>query len=168
MINLGNLNQMVMVVGYIPHELMLVTNEQGDYQMKFNIRTFDDENVSCLLPCIATKEIAKNLYDEFEEKDTLVIWGQLRHTYSAKFRDSIMTIKVISYSIVVDLGEFLFEPSLSQEKKTFLKEMSDRFDAQAPAPTEDEILFWREHWKEWKKVKYNEKIAKQKTQEDQK
>jgi hypothetical protein len=168
LINLGNLSQMTMVVGYIPHELTLVTNEQGNYQMKFNIRTFDDENISRLLPCIAFEKMAKNLYDEFEEKDTIVIWGQLIHTYSAKFRDSIMTIKVISYSIVVDLGEFLFEPSLSQEKKAFLKEMSDLFDNQAPAPTEDEILFWREHWKEWKKVKYDEKIAKQKKQKEQK
>ena len=154
MINLGNLNQMVVVVGYIPHELTLTTNEQGNYQMKFNIRTFDDENVACLLPCIATGKMAKNLYEEFEEKDTIVIWGQLRHTYSAKFRDSIMTIKVVSYSIVVDLGEFLYEPSLSVEKKTFLKEMSDLFDKSAPEPTEDEVKFWREHWKEWNRTNY--------------
>ena len=114
---------MVVVVGYIPHELTLATNQAGDYILKFNVRTFDNEGTPCLIPCIADTKIAKNLYDEFEERDTLVVWGQLRHKYSQKYHQTFLQLKVISYSIVVDLDDFLYEPSMSEEKKSFLKKM---------------------------------------------
>jgi len=161
MLQLGKLNQMVVVVGYIPHELTLATNQAGDYILKFNVRTFDNEGTPCLIPCIADTKIAKNLYDEFEERDTLVVWGQLRHKYSQKYHQTFLQLKVISYSIVVDLDDFLYEPSMSEEKKSFLKKMSDLFDEQAPEPTEEEIAFWREHWREYKKTHYDEKIKKE-------
>lgn len=161
MINLGKLNQITIIVGYIPHELVLATNESGIYSMKFNIRTYDDEDVPCLIPCIATGTMAKTLYDEFEEKDALVIWGQLRHTYMPKVNDTRVSVKVISYSIIVDLEDNLYEPSMSVEKKTFLKKAAEMFDNNSPLPTDEEVAYWRQHWADRKKKAFEEKIAKE-------
>ncbi len=164
MINIGKLSQITMVVGWIPHELMIVTNEQGNWQMKFNVRTYDDEDTPVLIPCIAFDEMAKNLYDEFEKNDSLVIWGQIIHQYSEKSKQTYMMLKVKSYSIIVNVGDFLFEPSLSVEKQTFLRKAAELFDNNAPLPSDEEVKYWREHWQDRKKKAFEEKLAKKRVE----
>jgi hypothetical protein len=151
---------MAVIVGYIPHELILATTEAGNYVLNFNIRTYDNENNPQLIPSVAFNETAKTLYEEFEKKDTIVVWGQLIHRYLQSKNVTTLTVKVIAYSIVVDIADFLYEPSLSIEKKTFLKKASELFDKNAPLPTNDEIKYWREHWKDYKKKNYDPKIPK--------
>jgi hypothetical protein len=152
---------MSVVVGYVPHELVLATTERGDYILRFNIRTYDNDNNTCLIPCIADMEMAKNLFDEFEKKDSLVVWGQLKHKYVPSLKITLLQLKVISYTIVVDVADFIFEASMSVEKKQFLKKASDLFDEQAPLPTEEEIAHWREHWRDYKKKNFDPKIPKE-------
>lgn len=78
-----------------------------------------------------------------------------------KVNDTRVSVKVISYSIIVDLEDNLYEPSMSVEKKTFLKKAAEMFDNNSPLPTDEEVAYWRQHWADRKKKAFEEKIAKE-------
>ena len=144
LLNLGALSQMVSIVGYIPQDLTYSIDKNDNYKMKFNIRTFDNDGYAVFVPCVAFGNIAKTLYDQFSNRDSLAIWGQLKHVYNEKIKEPMLYVSVLSYSIMVEMDFYSNDGKLSIEKQEFLKRMSDRFDKNQPPPTEDEIQRWRD------------------------
>jgi len=151
LLQLGHLHQLVIVSGYVPHDLKLVTDSNGNYQMKFNIRSFDNDGFATLLPCVAYGTIAKNIHDQLTNRDSVVIWGQLKTKYDFRVRDTYTTIKVLSYSITVSTDFYARDGVLTKEKKEYLEWALRKFDENAPKPTDEEITYWREYWKEYRK-----------------
>ncbi len=161
MLQMGHLSQMVIITGWVAHDLTVSVNQQkqDEYSMKFNFRTYDNEGVAVFVPCWAFGDIAFNLYNELQKNDSLTIWGQLRHFYNPKLKEPMIYIKVLSYSIVIEVSRDLEIPELSEEKATFLKKMSDIFDESAPVPSNEMIAEWRKVWQQ-NQIKRNRKYKK--------
>jgi hypothetical protein len=151
LLQLGHLHQLVIISGYVPHELKIVTDSNGKYQMKFNIRSFDNDGFATLLPCIAYGDIAKNIYDQLTNKDSVVIWGQLKTKFNYQVRDTYMTIKVLSYSITAATNIFARDGVLTKEKQEFVEWALRKYDENTPPPSNEEIAYWRQYWKDYKK-----------------
>ena len=160
LLQLGHLHQLVIISGYIPHDLKLVVDSGGQYQMKFNMRTFDNEGFATLLPCIAYGDMAKNIYDQLTNKDSVVIWGQLKTKFNTQVRDTYMTIKVLSYSITAATNLYANDGVLTKEKQEFVEWCLREFDNNATKPSKEEIAYWRQYWKDYNKS-YTKETKKQ-------
>lgn len=147
LLQLGDMQQMVVLVGYVPHDLKYVVNTQGNYQMKFNIRTFDSDGMPVLVQCMAFKETALRIYDQFEKNDSIVIWGEIKHRYLRKCNDTTNYVKVRSFSIVSEIDLMAKDGTLKEEKQIFLEKCARKFDDNAPEPTDEEIKNWRKVYK---------------------
>jgi hypothetical protein len=154
MINFGNISQMSIIVGWLPHDLVLSVNSRDEYLMRFNVQTYDQENALSIIPCIVEKEMAKTLYNEYQQMDTVVLWGELKHTYHPKLPRALQTylqFKVLGYSLVSDFINGVHDPEVSKEKREYLKEMSDIYDNNIGKPTMQEKKYWKDYWLDWKK-----------------
>ena len=162
MINFGNISNLSIVVGWLPHDLVLSVNSYDEYIMKFNVQSYDQENALTIIPCIVDKELAKTLYNEYQKMDTVVLWGELKHTYNRNLPRSVqvyLQFKVLGYSLVSDFITGVNDPDLSKEKCEFLKEMSDIYDNNVGTPTLEEKEYWKNYWLEWK-LKHGKKQKK--------
>lgn len=151
LLQLGNLHQIVVVSGYIPHELQLVVDSNGKYHMKFNIRSYDNDGFATLLPCVAYGQIAQNIYDQLTNRDTVVIFGQLKTKYDFRVQDTYTTIKVLSYSITVATSRYGRDGVLTDEKQEYIEWCLRLFDKTGAPPTEEQSIYWREYWKQYRK-----------------
>jgi len=161
MINFGQISNLSIVVGWLPHDLVLSVNRYDDYLMKFNVQSYDQENALTVIPCIVEKELAKTLYEQYQKMDTVVLWGELKSSYNPKLPRSVhvyMRFKVLGYTIVSDFINGVHDPDISVEKHEFLKEMSNIFDENAGTPTFEEKEYWKKYWADWKKRNANYKI----------
>jgi len=144
LLQLGDLQQMVILTGYVPHDLKYIINGNGDYQMKFNLRTFDSDGMPVLVQCMAYGDIAIKIVDQFEKNDSIVIWGEIKHRYLRKCNDTTNYVKVRAYSIVSEIDLVAKDGTLKEEKQLFLEKCALKFDKNVPEPTDEEVKEWRE------------------------
>ena len=69
MINFGQISNLTIVVGWLPHDLVLSVNSVDEYLMRFNVQSYDNENALTVIPCIVEKEMAKTLYEEYQKRN---------------------------------------------------------------------------------------------------
>lgn len=142
------------VVGWIPHELQLTANASGEYQMKFNIQSYDVDGNMVIVPCICEGEVAKNIERDYRKMSFISIWGQPKHVYKG-FNKSNSRIsnytKVLSYSMIYDFPLEVAPPPLSNEKKEtllWIEQVAYKYLSEKETkPTEDEIKYWVDYFK---------------------
>jgi len=153
MLNLGGLSQMVVLCGWIPHDLDITVNSYGEYQMRFNFYTNDTDQNNCVVPCIVVGSLAKTFYEEFQKMDSVVIWGQLTHSYRPKLPRNLnvlLQVKVIAYNFLDDYIVNAKRPDMSDDKRQFIEQAANWYDNNQNPPAKEEIEYFAEYWRKWR------------------
>jgi hypothetical protein len=118
---------------------------KGEWFMMVNFRTRTKNGQSVIVRCMFKNDIASTFEEQFRKLDVLFLTGEVDEYHAGAGYDNFQfknVINILSFSFITDnVGQL--EP-LSIEKAEWLQSCSDLFDHNAPKPTEEDVLHYKE------------------------
>lgn len=147
---LGDVHCQTTITGWIPRELVLSVNNAKNYEMKFNIQTFDIDNKMVICPCACEGKVAKEIYDNYRKFDMITVWGQPKHVYLPSTQKITNYTKVLSYSMITQFKTGKTLPELNEEDTNAMQYIvmaAQKYLAEKKStPSEEEVRRWVDYW----------------------
>ena len=117
----------------------------NDWFMMVSFRTRAKSGLPVIVRCMFRNDLASTFEKQFRKRDVLFLTGEVDEYHAGAGYDNFQfknVINVLSFSFITDNAGQL-EP-LSIEKVEWLQSCSDLFDHNAPKPTKEDVLHYKE------------------------
>lgn len=117
----------------------------GEWFLMFNLETRKQSGGKCTVRCMLIGDLAYSFEEQFRWGDIVILTGEIdRYRAGGGYTGFQISniVHVLSYAFITDFkGEI--EP-LSEEKTEFLQACCDLYDRNAPKPTAEEVVHYKQ------------------------